>query len=139
MPPEKRKMLRNMILSITIMLLVILLLYDNAALYYKKQESRSWLLISIYWIAWLFALAGSITIAAFFRRNQSVVYSFTYSFICLGCLTSELLFVINAVSLHSTVTPCIYIAQWIVNVILGFWMLTLFVLMYLRTDGTTKT
>lgn len=120
-------MLRNIVLSTSIMLLVILLLYDNSALYYKRQESRSGMLFTVYWIAWIFTLTAIISIAVFFYRDRKIVYTLLFPFTALGCLTSEFLFIINAISLHSFfAAPWIYIVQFILNVLLGMLMLVLF-------------
>ena len=127
MPPEKRKMLRNIVLSASIMLLITLLLYDNNALYYKRQESRAGLLFTVYLIAWIFTLTAMISIAVFFYRDRKIVYTLLFPFTSLGCLTSEFLFIINAISLHSFFgAPWIYIVQFFLNVLLGVFMLILF-------------
>lgn len=120
-------MLRNIVLSASIMLLITLLLYDNNALYYKRQESRAGLLFTVYLIAWIFTLTAMISIAVFFYRDRKIVYTLLFPFTALGCLTSEFLFIINAISLHSFFgAPGIYIVQFFLNVLLGIFMLILF-------------
>jgi len=120
-------MLRNIVLSASIMLLVALLLYDNNALYYKRQESRAGTLLTVYWIAWIFTLTAIISIFVFFYRDRKIVHTLLFPFTSLGCLTAEFLFIINAISLHSFFgAPWIYIVQFFLNVLLGTLMLILF-------------